>query len=328
MNKKSIGVFLFVLFVGNSLISAQETQPSVSVNDETAKQGQASQTQPIDAVQDKIDGQTQPSQTQVYANKKTSREFAWRISASGISSSHPWNSPARQDERTWQTAFTTGADMRGVGGFIFGQIKLAQKNPDGYFGTEIAAGKTLRKISGVSFGAGVRYWYANQKQEVASNNFWRVYAADKWHAGFFSVDAFWGRFNGTNARVSALGGSIYASTVSEIYSGDRQVGTGQLQKTFVPSFGGEISGNLRMSRKISLNGSVLYINAPAVDWSGRRNAVIPGANVFLFSGAEYVLPFKIFSRTAKTEIKSTFYVSKEEIPIVKRGIAVYFSIHP
>lgn len=294
MSKAINSVFLFTLFIGNSLISAQETQPS---------------------------------QTQAYADKKTPKEFSCRISASGISFSRPWNSPTKQGEKTWQTAFTTGADMQSATGFATGQIIFAPQNPNSYLGTEIALGKTLRKIGGVSFGAGVRYWYASQKQEVVSNNFWKVYTTDNWHAGFLTIDSTIGRFNGSTVRVSALVGSIYASTVAEIFVNDKRVGVGQLKKSFVPSYGGEIYGKWQISQKFSFTGSVLYIGAPPVDFSGRQNTIIPHTNVFLFSGVDYVLPFKIFGKTTRTGFKSTVYISKQEIPIVKRGVAVYFSIH-
>lgn len=306
---------------GMSSLSAQQTQP-------------ASQTQPVNlsATQTQSGAQTQTAQTQPAAQtqisrpKKTQREFELTLSALTVSSLQPWQSPARQNDRLRQAGFTAGAGMRGATGFAAGQVVFAPKNPNSYFGTEIALGKTLRKIGGVGFGAGVRYWYASQKQKNLANDFWQVYIADKWHAGFLTVDSTIGKFNGSNARVSALVGPIYASTVAEIFVNGKRVGVGQLKESFIPSYGGEVYGEWRISKTVSFSGSVLYIGAPPADFSGRKNTVIPRANIFLFSGVDYVLPFKIFGKTTRAGFKSAVYISKQEIPIVKRGVALRFSI--
>ena len=312
-----------------------------------AQQTQSSQTQPLNQSSDKPAAQPQTAQTQSIATSQTQasqtqslditilrvyevwpREFTLTIGASAVSSLQPWNSPTKQNDRIATTGFTTGAGMRDATGFAVGQITLAPKNPNGYFGTEISAGKTLRKIGGIGFGAGIRYWYANQKQEVLANNFWKVYAADRWHAGFLSINAVFGKFNGSNARVSVLVGSAYASTTAEIYSNGKKVGVGQLQKAFIPAYGGEISGKLWTSEKLALTGSVLYIGAPPMDLSGRQNTVIPRTNVFLAFGADYILPFRLIGKTTGVGIKSTLYLSEQEIPIVKRGIAISFFVRP
>lgn len=329
MRKNLLTAVLFLFFVHDAYLFAQETQPAAVADDKSAAQTQAAQTQPAGVVVAVAASQTQEAaQTQISRPKNVSqREFALTISALTISSLQPWNSPAKQNDRLWQTGFTAGAGMRGATGFAAGQIIFAPQNPNSYFGTEIALGKTLRKIGGVGFGAGVRYWYANQKQKNLANDFWQVYIADNWHAGFLTVDSTIGKFNGSNARVSALVGPIYASTVAEIFVNGKRVGVGQFKEAFVPSYGGEIYGKWQLSKKFSLTGSVLYIGAPPADFSDRKNTEIPRTNIFLFSGADYTLPFKIFGKTARTGFKSTVYISKQEIPIVKRGIALRFSIH-
>lgn len=321
-------IALFAFLIVNTALFAQETQPSSADYDKPGAQTQAAQTQPAGIVVAVEASQTQEAaQTQISRSKKTRREFALTISALTVSLLQPWSPVAKQNDRLWQTGFATGAGIRGATGFAAGQIIFAPQNPNSYFGTEISAGKTLRKIGGVGFGAGIRYWYARQKQEVLSNDFWRVYAADKWHAGFLTVDSTIGRFNGSNVRISALVGPIYASTVAEIFVNGKRVGVGQLKESFIPAYGGEIYGKWQISEKFSFTGSVLYIGAPPADFSGRQNTVIPRANVFLFSGADYTLPFKIFGKTARTGFQSAVYISKQEIPIVKRGVALRFSVY-
>ena len=333
MTQKRFGTFLFVFLVFSSFLSAQETQPFNFVQDKPATQTQpAAQTQPFDGAQGKPSPQTQPreipqTQSEIWPKKKI-REFALTIGVSAFSSLQPWNSPTRQNERLRQTGFIAGAGMRSTTGFAIGQIVSTPKNKNNYFGTKISAGKTLRKIGGVGFGAGIRYWYANQKQEVATNDFWQVYAVDRWHAGFLSVNAAFGKFNGSRAQVSALVGSIYAATTAEVYSGGKQVGVGQLKEVFIPAYGGEVSGKLQICWELTFTGSVLYVGAPPANFSGRQNTMIPRTNTVLSLGADYVLPFKFFGRTTGTGVQSTFYVSKQEIPIVKRGITVYFSVFP
>ena len=329
--------FLFVFLVFGSFLSAQETQPFDGAQGKPLPQTQptaAPQTQPLNGAQDKLSSpQTQPreipqTQSEIWPKKKTPREFILTIGASTFSSLQPWNSPAKQNDNLRQTGFIAGAGMRGINGFVFGQIKFASRKSDSYFGTEISAGKTLRKIGGVGFGAGIRYWYASQKQEVMANDFWQVYATDKWHAGFLSVNAVFGKFNGSNAQISALVGSVYAATTAEVYSNGKQVGVGQLKKAFIPAYGGEIAGKLRTSEKLAFTGSVLYIGAPPVDLSGRQNTVVPRTNVFLVFGADYILPFKLIGKTTGVGIQSTFYLSEQEIPIVKRGISIGFCVRP
>ena len=333
MTQKRFGTFLFVFLVFSSFLSAQETQPFNFVQDKPATQTQpAAQTQPFDGAQGKPSPQTQPreipqTQSEIWPKKKI-REFALTIGVSAFSSLQPWNSPTRQNERLRQTGFIAGAGMRSTTGFAIGQIVSTPKNKNNYFGTKISAGKTLRKIGGVGFGAGIRYWYASQKQEVMANDFWQVYATDKWHAGFLSVNAVFGKFNGSNAQISALVGSVYAATTAEVYSNGKQVGVGQLKKAFIPAYGGEIAGKLRTSEKLAFTGSVLYIGAPPVDLSGRQNTVVPRTNVFLVFGADYILPFKLIGKTTGVGIQSTFYLSEQEIPIVKRGIAIGFYVRP